>query len=136
MTIDYPRYFVSKYTKREFCKFENKYIKNHIIKKCKKCKNIYMKEWRKNHPLSEDQKIKGKTRSYVSVYFKRGILKKEKCLFCGSTKKLEFHHTDYTKPLKVICLCRNCHLEIKKTNIEFKEKDFCILNYKINKFKN
>lgn len=39
---------------------------------------------------------------------KKGELKKGKCKLCKSIK-VEVHHEDYTKPLKVIWLCRKCH---------------------------
>lgn len=31
------------------------------------------------------------------------------CSACGQTAKLDGHHEDYTKPLKVEWLCRSCH---------------------------
>jgi len=33
----------------------------------------------------------------------------ERCEECGSTYKVEWHHPDYSKPLKVIPLCKTCH---------------------------
>ena len=35
------------------------------------------------------------------------------CFKCGSTEHLERHHPDYSKPLEVITLCRNCHQLVK-----------------------
>ena len=41
---------------------------------------------------------------------KKGIIKKPKlCPECGSNRKIEAHHHDYTKPLEVIWLCCACH---------------------------
>lgn len=36
-------------------------------------------------------------------------LKQDKCSACGDNYSLEAHHEDYTKPLSVIWLCKNCH---------------------------
>lgn len=36
-------------------------------------------------------------------------LKRDKCSACGDNYSLEAHHEDYTKPLSVIWLCKNCH---------------------------
>lgn len=35
-----------------------------------------------------------------------------KCSKCEETKNIEFHHTDYSKPLEVIPLCKKHHQEI------------------------
>lgn len=49
-------------------------------------------------------------RQEVLKALKRGELKKEPCNRCGS-KKVHAHHTDYSKPLKVIWLCEKHHRE-------------------------
>ena len=36
-------------------------------------------------------------------------LKGNYCELCSSADNLETHHPDYTKPLEVITLCRECH---------------------------
>lgn len=36
-------------------------------------------------------------------------VKKVCCFRCGSTKKLEYHHPDYSDPLGVVVLCKSCH---------------------------
>lgn len=41
-----------------------------------------------------------------------------RCLLCGSNEKLERHHTDYSKPLEIVTLCRSCHLEEKFEKID------------------
>lgn len=35
--------------------------------------------------------------------------KAEICEECGSTSNVDWHHLDYSKPLKVIPLCKTCH---------------------------
>lgn len=42
---------------------------------------------------------------------KRGILKKQPCVYCGE-KKAQKHHPDYTKPLEVIWLCSIHHKQL------------------------
>src|SRR5690348_5416393 len=70
-----------------------------------------MREWRKTHPLTPEQKKKDNARSYAYVYFKRGKLHKIPCECCGSPKS-QMHHEDYDKPLEVIWLCRPCHMRL------------------------
>jgi hypothetical protein len=40
---------------------------------------------------------------------RKGILTKQPCEICGGTEDIEAHHDDYSKPLEVIWLCKNCH---------------------------
>lgn len=47
-----------------------------------------------------------------AVYLARKAGKLEKpaaCSWCGSTAKLEAHHSDYSEPLSVEWLCHPCH---------------------------
>jgi hypothetical protein len=67
-----------------------------------------MREWRKTHPMTEEQRIKDAARSYAGVYKRRGVLKIQPC-HCGAPA--EMHHTDYSKPLQVEWICRKHHLE-------------------------
>jgi len=74
-----------------------------------------MREWRKTHPLTLEQKMKDSARSQVSVYVKRGkIAKPSGCSKCGSGLKIEAHHNDYSKPREVVWICRVCHLQSHK----------------------
>ena len=77
---------------------------------CKNCHNEYMRNNRKKHSeLSELQKLKANCRAYLNTYLRRGKLEKSPCK-CGNIN-VEAHHEDYSKPLEVIWLCRECHLE-------------------------
>lgn len=37
------------------------------------------------------------------------IQRPSRCDSCGKIKHLEMHHTDYTKPLDIVWLCKTCH---------------------------
>lgn len=72
-----------------------------------------MREWRKTHPLTPEQRFKDIARSYAGVY--KRVYKKlvpQPCA-CGSTD-VEMHHADYTKPLQVQWMCRRCHLKLHR----------------------
>jgi hypothetical protein len=73
-----------------------------------------MREWRKTHKLTPEQKVKDNARSYAYVYLKRGLLTREPCRDCGIEHDppltvVQMHHSDYTKPLDVTWLCTDCH---------------------------
>jgi hypothetical protein len=71
----------------------------------------YMRQWRRDHPLSEKQRLRDACRSYAGVYLRRGKIKKADCIVCGSTES-QMHHKDYTKPLEIDWMCRSCHMSI------------------------
>jgi hypothetical protein len=67
-----------------------------------------MREWRKSNPLSEEQKRKDIARSYANTYLQRGKLEKQPCIHCGAIDS-QMHHPDYSRPLEVVWLCKDCH---------------------------
>lgn len=75
---------------------------------CRECHATYMRGWRKAHPLAFDRE-KDNARSYAGIYKKRGKLVPQPCETCGFTD-VQMHHDDYSKPLEVRWLCRECHL--------------------------
>lgn len=82
---------------------------------CAACHSTYMRSWRKENPVSEEQRLHGVARAYANVYKRRGKLVQQPCAKCGDAKS-EMHHRDYTRPLEVEWLCRKCHLaEHQKT---------------------
>ncbi len=86
---------------------------------CRKCSNDYLKEWRKFHTLSAEQKIKDNARHKTNMRIKRGLLIRKPCEVCGNIK-VEAHHDDYNKPYCVRWLCFKCHREHHK---QLKETD-------------
>lgn len=46
--------------------------------------------------------------------FRAGKLQKPFfCELCGERKRLDRHHSDYSKPLKIVWVCRKCHSKLK-----------------------
>lgn len=80
---------------------------------CNDCHAAYQRGARPKHrDLPEGQRRKAVVRSIAKVYASRGKLPKQPCRVCGSTVKVERHHPNYSKPLKVVHLCRKHHLEL------------------------
>ena len=52
--------------------------------------------------------------SAMKIYryaLRRGKLVRGPCAVCGATEDIDGHHTDYTKPLEVVWLCKPHHRE-------------------------
>ena len=80
----------------------------------------YMKEWKKANPGYVTQKKKEwyaknrdrlRVREAVKYALKSGKLVKTACHVCGKDN-VEGHHPDYSRPLDVVWLCREHHLQI------------------------
>jgi hypothetical protein len=72
----------------------------------------YMRQWRKTHPLTAEQRRRDIARSYAGVYKRRGKLVPQPCVQCGAPA--EMHHIDYNKPLLVTWICRKHHHDLYK----------------------
>jgi hypothetical protein len=70
----------------------------------------YQKIRRANHPLKHSASSK------VSNAVRSGALTRMPCEVCGTDKKVEGHHDDYTKPLLVRWLCLQHHREWHRNN--------------------
>jgi hypothetical protein len=68
-----------------------------------------MRTLRKGRQLTPEQRRKDSARSYAGVYKRRGHLPPQPCA-CGN-HDVEMHHPDYSKPLLVVWMCRDCHLK-------------------------
>ena len=73
-------------------------IKQLTLEQRKERYSIQRNDWEKRNP----EKARAK------VYARRYTLK-DKCEVCGSTEGLSRHHPDYTEPLLVFTLCKECH---------------------------
>jgi hypothetical protein len=94
---------------------------------CVTCHNAYMRNWRKTHPLTAEQKLKDNARSYAFTYFKRGHIIKVPCESCGSPKS-QMHHHDYSKPLDVEWFCRPCHMALHVEERRQEEKQIASID--------
>jgi hypothetical protein len=71
-----------------------------------------VKEWRTEYRKTEEFKFKRKARYTAYNALKYGKIIKEPCAMCGSNENIEIHHIDYSKPMLITFLCRNCHMII------------------------
>lgn len=105
---------------------KNKYFWIRIYK-CRKCNLETCKKFRekKSGRLSmnkavyrsiEKYKFKQEARMVVKKNIRLGLIIRPKiCSQCEQENKyIEAHHDDYTKPLKIIWLCKICHMSIHK----------------------
>jgi hypothetical protein len=53
---------------------------------------------------------KEKARQAAKHARRKGLLCPEPCSLCGEVQS-QMHHTDYSKPLEVVWLCRKCHIK-------------------------
>lgn len=66
--------------------------------------NKWQLEWRKNH------KIEARAHRMIRDHVRRGnIIRPNECEICKLECKPDGHHTDYSKPLEVMWLCKTCH---------------------------
>lgn len=79
---------------------------------CLACKALYMRLTRPMHAdMLPSQRERANARAYANVYQRRGKLKSQPCEKCGTHLRIEKHHDDYSKPLEVRWICRECHLK-------------------------
>ena len=101
----------------------------------------YLKKWKEGNPkrvielrskYKTSKKGKNAEKKYSEKYperikarritnnaIKKGYLNNPtllKCILCVN-KAVEYHHSDYNKPLEVIPLCKKCHTQINNGGI-------------------
>lgn len=68
--------------------------------------NENLRRWKKDNRFTEN------ARSLVAKAIRRGkIIRPHKCSQCKKECIPDGHHTDYSKPLEVIWLCKICHMK-------------------------
>jgi len=80
--------------------------------------NVSNQRWRINNPvkLRESRRkrrhdpVKRKAQVMVANAIRDGKLIRESCENCGG-EPTQAHHDDYSKPLNIRWLCRDCHTE-------------------------
>lgn len=82
---------------------------------CASCHAAYMRDWRPDHPMNDEQRRKDIARSKVGVYVRRGKIQKQPCSCCGSLE-VKARILDYADPLKnVQWLCATSHARAVRT---------------------
>ncbi len=82
-----------------------------------------MREWRKTHRLSAEEKQKRNARAHLKLYIKRGNVKKqESCYVCGEPSQ-EAHHADHRQEFDVVWLCRQHHLMVTWGKLDLLPKE-------------
>lgn len=61
----------------------------------------------RKHRQSNPERYKARTA--VSNALRDGRLEKGPCEGCGTAERVQAHHEDYSKPLEVRWLCKQCH---------------------------
>ena len=54
-------------------------------------------------------------KAYARCLAARAKIPVLECIRCGSKELLQRHHLDYDKPLEVVILCHQCHVDEHKT---------------------
>ena len=97
----------------KYLEYQKQYRKNH------KDKNYYQRivEYRQKYPHI------AKAHTEILKLKQQGIIKQELCAICGKESK-DCHHFDYSLPLCVVHLCKDCHYKLRNDdslNKEIKE---------------
>lgn len=100
--------------KKIVCSKCNKLLEKSRVGKQAYCKGCHAEHMRNNRPkhseLKPTAKLNANARAYAGEYYRRGKIKKQPCFGCGGSDSQK-HHEDYTRPLDVTWMCRQCHLD-------------------------
>lgn len=124
---------------QEFHFYQSGESKGKPLAHCKECENARTTKWRNNNKERARflrkrwaEKNRDKLSAYQIEYKKRNaekikahsivnnaircgeIQKPDTCSACGKIRVVNAHHSDYSKPLDIIWLCVQCHINIHK----------------------
>jgi ribosomal protein S27AE len=79
----------------------------------------YQRDKEKRHRLAAEYRRKNpekiKARSTLYSALRTGRIERQPCERCGA-EKVQAHHDDYSRPLDVRWLCRDCHWDVHHPN--------------------
>lgn len=97
--------------------------------RCERFKQNNPEYWREYYKQNKEKRLAANKRwlennperkTFYNVYRNalrnKIIVRPEQCNICGNTGNIQGHHYDYTDPLKVTWVCRECHHYIHKKN--------------------
>lgn len=104
--------------KEKFRKYNQKWRNNHKEKYNKSRRKWYQKNKDKTNKWTGEYRKINKEKYNTWMKTRREIEIKGLCQKCKKEKAVDRHHLDYSKPLKIMLLCRQCHInEHKKLNL-------------------
>jgi DNA-directed RNA polymerase subunit M/transcription elongation factor TFIIS len=81
--------------------------------RCPPCYAAYMRKKQAVYRATPAGQFKDMARNKANDRLQRGKIEKQPCRDCGSPDS-QMHHEDYSQPLDVVWLCRQCHLDLHK----------------------
>jgi hypothetical protein len=99
---------------RCLCDWEKDGCEGRPTDQCRRYHAEYMRAWRWGRVLTSEERRKDSVRSKASMAKRRGRLLPQPCEVCGRTDRIEMHHDDYSRPLKVRWFCRAHHLQLEQ----------------------
>jgi hypothetical protein len=90
------------------------------------------REWRKKHrakiaECARQSLERNPERKRAIDLAQRHVPLAKKCEMCEATKNLERHHDDYSKPLEVKTMCKQCHEAYHRTHKPKSERSLFVL---------
>lgn len=120
-TKEKVRYELHKMERRE----RNRFLRKNLSEESKQKAREYEKSYAKKRAIAEKKRRAAnphifQCRQQTKNAIKSGQLLQQLCSVCGSNKA-ETHHDDYSKPLKVVWLCRQHHVDLHRKQREESE---------------
>lgn len=86
---------------------------------CKACHAAYSRAHRPGYSeLSPEARRRSQVRVYANQHRQQGLLVPEPCEHCGAPD-VQMHHEDYSKPLLIKWLCKDCHDKIPSAPLPY-----------------